>query len=234
MARPPDTHESHDVVITIDDEPSRCCCVCTEPLEWVAVGPCGHRDVCARCATRIRFFSGDRRCCVCRTPCPTVLVTKAGAAADDRARKRVYYHYPTGARFDSRRQYRKAVKTCVKPPPCPPAANQGAVAAVNNSLGAPPLSSQPAGVSVNLDAPRPSPLVEEEAAACLPCAAFFVAIYLCVIMILVTMFGLFFKVSENYHQKVATVVLFCLFSAGATIFAIWSWIRFRGHLNSDA
>jgi hypothetical protein len=70
----PDTHErSHAVVIDVADdgaaaagEPPRCCCVCTEPLEWVAVGQCGHRDVCAACATRIRFFGGDRRCCVCR------------------------------------------------------------------------------------------------------------------------------------------------------------------------
>ncbi|CAO2201779.1 unnamed protein product [Urochloa humidicola] len=87
----PETQESHDVVITIDvdaDEP-KCCCVCTEPLEWVAVGPCGHRDVCAGCATRIHFFAGDWRCCICRTPCPTVLVTKAGTAATgaDRARR---------------------------------------------------------------------------------------------------------------------------------------------------
>ncbi|CAL4998698.1 unnamed protein product [Urochloa decumbens] len=222
-----DTQESHDVVITIDadaDEP-KCCCVCTEPLEWVAVGSCGHRDVCAGCATRIRFFSGDRRCCVCRTPCPTVLVTKAGGGA--RKRGFCYYHAVTGARFDSWRQYRKAVKACVKPP-CPAAAT----AAVNNSLGAPPSSSQPASVSVNLDAPRPPPVEEED--PCLPCAAFFVSIYLVVIMILVTMFGLFFKVSVNYHQKVATVVLFGVFSTAATIFAIWSWVRFRGHRNSGA
>ncbi|CAO2175431.1 unnamed protein product [Urochloa humidicola] len=128
MAQPDTYGKSHDVVITIDADEPKCCCVCTEPLEWVAVGPCGYRDVCAGCVTRIRFFTGDRRCCICRTPCPTVLVTKASsAAAADRAWKRIfhYYHSPTGARFDSWRQYRKAVKTCVKPPAYPAPADQG-------------------------------------------------------------------------------------------------------------
>nr|TKW10279.1 LOW QUALITY PROTEIN: hypothetical protein SEVIR_6G152300v2 [Setaria viridis] len=111
MAQPDtDTHErSHAVVIDVaDDEPPRCCCVCTDPLDWVAVGS-------------IRFFGGDRRFCVCRTRCPTVLVTRAAAAATDGASRQrgfYYYHAGTGPRFNDRRQYRKAVKMCVKPS-CP-------------------------------------------------------------------------------------------------------------------
>jgi hypothetical protein len=63
----------------IDDaEEDRCCPVCLEPPEWVAAGRCGHREVCVSCAIRMRFFENDRRCCLCRAFCPTVLVTKSG------------------------------------------------------------------------------------------------------------------------------------------------------------
>uniref|UniRef100_A0A0D9V244 RING-type domain-containing protein n=1 Tax=Leersia perrieri TaxID=77586 RepID=A0A0D9V244_9ORYZ len=58
------------------------CVVCMEPLEWVAVGPCGHRVVCSMCAARVRAGrNADKRCCICRTLCPTVFITKAAAAA---------------------------------------------------------------------------------------------------------------------------------------------------------
>ncbi|KAF0916239.1 hypothetical protein E2562_005859 [Oryza meyeriana var. granulata] len=60
------------------------CVVCMEPLEWVAVSPCGHRVVCAMCAARARSApNSDHRCCICRTLCPAVVVTKAMATADD-------------------------------------------------------------------------------------------------------------------------------------------------------
>ena len=82
MAQPDSAQESH-----AGDEP-RCCCVCTEPLEWVAVGRCGHRDVCAGCATRIRFFRHDQRCCICRT----VLVTRADGGASGSSRQQGFVH----------------------------------------------------------------------------------------------------------------------------------------------
>uniref|UniRef100_J3L166 RING-type domain-containing protein n=1 Tax=Oryza brachyantha TaxID=4533 RepID=J3L166_ORYBR len=65
-----------------DDTPS--CVVCMEPLEWVAVGLCGHRVVCSACATRIRSPpKSDHRCCICRTLCPNVVVTNVSATAAD-------------------------------------------------------------------------------------------------------------------------------------------------------
>ncbi|KAL8150343.1 hypothetical protein V2J09_020151 [Rumex salicifolius] len=54
-----------------------CCAVCAEPLEWVAYGPCGHRDVCSTCVVRLRNVCGDRRCCICKTECNLVFITKA-------------------------------------------------------------------------------------------------------------------------------------------------------------
>uniref|UniRef100_A0A0E0LNK3 RING-type domain-containing protein n=1 Tax=Oryza punctata TaxID=4537 RepID=A0A0E0LNK3_ORYPU len=60
------------------------CAVCTEPLEWVAIGPCGHRVVCSSCMVRIRFVYKDTLCCLCRTPCPKVVVVR-GDCADDGA-----------------------------------------------------------------------------------------------------------------------------------------------------
>ncbi|XP_039839044.1 E3 ubiquitin-protein ligase ZNF598-like isoform X2 [Panicum virgatum] len=53
------------------------CAVCAETLEWVAYGPCGHRDVCSTCVVRLRFVMDDKKCCICKTVCPSVFVTKA-------------------------------------------------------------------------------------------------------------------------------------------------------------
>ncbi|XP_006654202.1 E3 ubiquitin-protein ligase hel2 [Oryza brachyantha] len=53
------------------------CAVCADALEWVAYGACGHREVCSTCVVRLRFVMGDRRCCICKTDCAFVFVTKA-------------------------------------------------------------------------------------------------------------------------------------------------------------
>ncbi|KAH9622277.1 hypothetical protein KSS87_001377 [Heliosperma pusillum] len=53
------------------------CAVCADNLEWVAYGACGHRDVCSTCVARLRFICDDRRCCICKSICDVVFVTKA-------------------------------------------------------------------------------------------------------------------------------------------------------------
>ncbi|KAK4793117.1 hypothetical protein SAY86_023552 [Trapa natans] len=53
------------------------CAVCAEPLEWVAYGACGHRDVCSTCVSRLRFICNDSQCCICKTENSVVFVTKA-------------------------------------------------------------------------------------------------------------------------------------------------------------
>ncbi|KAI8522516.1 hypothetical protein RHMOL_Rhmol13G0003000 [Rhododendron molle] len=53
------------------------CAVCAETLEWVAYGPCGHREVCSTCVARLRFICDDRRCCICKSESDSVFVTKA-------------------------------------------------------------------------------------------------------------------------------------------------------------
>uniref|UniRef100_K4A312 RING-type domain-containing protein n=1 Tax=Setaria italica TaxID=4555 RepID=K4A312_SETIT len=113
-----------------DDDGSSCCVVCTEPLEWVVVGRCGHRVVCGRCMVRIRFFHQDKRCCVCRTRCPKVLVTRwdAAAAASRGAGNNLpalprfafregrvgkyWYHKLTAAYFEDEQQYDVARAAC--------------------------------------------------------------------------------------------------------------------------
>ncbi|KAL6846442.1 hypothetical protein ACP4OV_023890 [Aristida adscensionis] len=109
-----------------------CCRVCKKPPEWVAVGPCGHRELCVACAVRLRHAQRDRRCCVCRAPCPTVTVTKAGGGHRHGAlsvppansvgrsgRVMVYYWYHGGmaAYFDHREQYEAARKMCLRSSP---------------------------------------------------------------------------------------------------------------------
>uniref|UniRef100_A0A0E0JK91 RING-type domain-containing protein n=1 Tax=Oryza punctata TaxID=4537 RepID=A0A0E0JK91_ORYPU len=100
-----------------DDVPS--CVVCTEPLEWVAVGPCGHRAVCSACAAHLRSApDSDKRCCICRRICPTVVVTKAAAgvvtfstlpaAINDGRVGEYWYCAAVSAYFDDEQQYEAA------------------------------------------------------------------------------------------------------------------------------
>ncbi|GLT50573.1 hypothetical protein SLA2020_240510 [Shorea laevis] len=53
------------------------CAVCADSLEWVAYGGCGHREVCSTCVALLRFICEDRCCCICKTECEVVFVTKA-------------------------------------------------------------------------------------------------------------------------------------------------------------
>lgn len=54
-----------------------CCVVCATPLEWVAVGACGHRETCASCSLRLRLVLDDASCVLCKQELPHVLVTRA-------------------------------------------------------------------------------------------------------------------------------------------------------------
>ncbi|KAG7971153.1 hypothetical protein I3843_07G121600 [Carya illinoinensis] len=53
------------------------CAVCADVLEWVAYGPCGHREVCSTCVARLRFICEDHTCWICKTHSDIVFVTKA-------------------------------------------------------------------------------------------------------------------------------------------------------------
>eukprot|EP00873_Tetraselmis_striata_P040719 jgi/Tetstr1/460983/TSEL_006135.t1 len=54
-----------------------CCFICAEPLEWLAYGPCGHKEACSKCVMRMRFVLKDTRCVMCQQEAPAVLVTRA-------------------------------------------------------------------------------------------------------------------------------------------------------------
>jgi len=54
-----------------------CCVICAEPLQYVAYGPCGHRDACVECVARLRFVMADQRCVICQQTCPLVFCTRA-------------------------------------------------------------------------------------------------------------------------------------------------------------
>ena len=81
-----------------------CCVICAEPLQFVAYGPCGHRDACAECVARLRFVMDDKRCVICQQQCPRVFATRAMgdytetigeagfAALPDRVRARELWH----------------------------------------------------------------------------------------------------------------------------------------------
>ncbi|XP_074267562.1 uncharacterized protein LOC141590953 [Silene latifolia] len=105
------------------------CAVCADNLEWVAYGACGHRDVCSTCVARLRFICDDRRCCICKSLCDVVFVTKAmgdytkmigdfskqlpGVSQGREGKVGSYwYHEDTQAYFDDVEQYNMIKATC--------------------------------------------------------------------------------------------------------------------------
>ncbi|KAF1892025.1 hypothetical protein Lal_00036377 [Lupinus albus] len=103
-----------------------CCAVCAEPLEWVSYGHCLHRDVCSTCVSRLRFICDDRRCCICKTECDVVFVTKAlgdytrmindFSALPSNVREgkvgSYWYHEDTNAYFDDMDHYKMIKAMC--------------------------------------------------------------------------------------------------------------------------
>ncbi|XP_027916149.1 E3 ubiquitin-protein ligase ZNF598-like [Vigna unguiculata] len=103
-----------------------CCAVCAEPLEWVAYGPCLHREVCSTCVARLRFICDNRCCCICKTECNRVFVTKAlgdytkmindFAALPSEVREgkigSYWYHEDTNAFFDDLDHYKMIKAMC--------------------------------------------------------------------------------------------------------------------------
>ncbi|XP_010938163.1 uncharacterized protein [Elaeis guineensis] len=102
------------------------CAVCADALEWVAYGSCGHREVCSTCVVRLRFVLNDHRCCICKTECPIVFVTKAlgdyttvitdfsmfPANATEGKVGQYWYHEDTQAFFDDVDHYRMIKAMC--------------------------------------------------------------------------------------------------------------------------
>ncbi|KAL6008775.1 hypothetical protein ACLOJK_022001 [Asimina triloba] len=103
-----------------------CCAVCAEPLEWVAYGSCGHREVCSTCVTRLRFVLSDRKCCICKIESQCIFVTKAlgdytrtigdfSVFPSDATEGRVggyWYHEDTQAFFDDLDHYKMIKAMC--------------------------------------------------------------------------------------------------------------------------
>ncbi|CAA2954744.1 zinc finger 598 [Olea europaea subsp. europaea] len=102
------------------------CVTCAEILDWVAYGPCGHRDVCSTCVARSRFISHDRCCSICKTPSNVVFVTKDlgeytkrvgdfSVLPSDVEEGRVgnyWYHEGTQAFFDDSDHYKMIKAMC--------------------------------------------------------------------------------------------------------------------------
>jgi hypothetical protein len=55
---------------------SKSCLVCADPLEFVALAPCSHKDVCSRCCARMISVLKDTRCVLCKQDADTLYVTR--------------------------------------------------------------------------------------------------------------------------------------------------------------
>ncbi|GJM94994.1 hypothetical protein PR202_ga11682 [Eleusine coracana subsp. coracana] len=120
------------------------CAVCADTLEWVAYGPCGHREVCSTCVVRLRFVMNDKNCCICKTLCPAVFITKAlgdytrvvtdfsvfPTGANEGRAGDFWYHEDTQAYFDDEDHYRMIRAMCrLSCSVCDNAEDQAALAA---------------------------------------------------------------------------------------------------------
>jgi hypothetical protein len=56
-------------------EPSTCW-VCCKPYRFVAVGECGHNDMCLYCAAKLRLLLKDHKCPICKTEQKRILITE--------------------------------------------------------------------------------------------------------------------------------------------------------------
>ncbi|AQL09127.1 Putative RING zinc finger domain superfamily protein [Zea mays] len=102
------------------------CAVCADTMDWVAYGLCGHREVCSTCVARLRLVMDDKRCCICKTVCPSVFVTKAMGkytrvvtdfsvfpnGANEGKAGDFWYHGDTQAYFDDADHYRMIRSMC--------------------------------------------------------------------------------------------------------------------------
>ncbi|KAL6657011.1 hypothetical protein ACP70R_004791 [Stipagrostis hirtigluma subsp. patula] len=86
---------------------------------------CGHRAVCRKCMVRARFFYGNRRCCICRTRCPKVIVTRSDAGdvlpallklplftLREGRGGRHWYNKHTAAYFEDEKEYKATKADC--------------------------------------------------------------------------------------------------------------------------
>jgi len=51
------------------------CIVCADPLNFTAYGPCGHKETCSKCVSRLRSVLKDQRCAYCQQQSAEVFVT---------------------------------------------------------------------------------------------------------------------------------------------------------------
>ncbi|KAL6655898.1 hypothetical protein ACP70R_006724 [Stipagrostis hirtigluma subsp. patula] len=221
----PNARSSH-VVVDIAGAAPICCAVCMEPMEWVAIGHCGHRSVCVDCTARIRFVDGHRQCCICRTHCPTVLVTKAEKAGpqaffrpppssgrEGRVDANYWYHDGMAAYFDDRHKYKAMSKMCVKP--SRPANNE------NNGGGTVDFGalSQEERGNINLNGYN-APLSRLD--RCILIVAFLL-VYSGVIMMMGIISALLFTLAKPRFLKAVIVLAFGLLSAAFTSFIYFAW-----------
>uniref|UniRef100_A0A3N7EVA9 RING-type domain-containing protein n=1 Tax=Populus trichocarpa TaxID=3694 RepID=A0A3N7EVA9_POPTR len=103
------------------------CAVCADALEWVAYGPCLHKEVCSTCIIRLRFICNDFHCCICKSESNTIFVTKAlgdctrmisdfkglgGVNGKEGKVGECWYHEGTKAYFDDFDHYKMIKAMC--------------------------------------------------------------------------------------------------------------------------
>ncbi|MEW5300308.1 MAG: hypothetical protein WDW36_003247 [Sanguina aurantia] len=89
--------------------PSFTCLICCEPSHAIAIGKCGHTDVCAMCTLRLRLLYADNRCSLCKgqndevviISAPGVLPAPDTAAADAAAAAAAAAAGPTSKATDA-------------------------------------------------------------------------------------------------------------------------------------
>ena len=60
--------------LEVDISDTEHCVLCFNFLKFVALGKCGHKNVCLICALRLRFILKDIRCPICKAELKEILL----------------------------------------------------------------------------------------------------------------------------------------------------------------
>ncbi|KAG0543466.1 hypothetical protein BDA96_02G193100 [Sorghum bicolor] len=229
-----------------------------EPMEWVAVSPCGHREVCVRCAASIRFFHNDLRCCICRSHCSTVVVTKASSirasgqrdfpflwppppafASEVLVGHYFWYHRGMRAYFDDLFQYKEMKEVCstttttttTTTTPPPPSSEESSRAA-----GASRYPDVSLNVSVSQRRRAAEAPVELEEPSSSDDGVLITLYYCCrghswflwLFLSLLTIGG-FLMLAEHPYPDVLIVLLVCVLFSAFTACTVYAWRKFSNN-----
>jgi E3 ubiquitin-protein ligase ZNF598 len=64
-----------DVLSDADLSDLEHCILCYNPMKFMAMGECGHKNVCCKCVLRMRLIMDDNHCSICKQEQDEIVIT---------------------------------------------------------------------------------------------------------------------------------------------------------------